>query len=87
MAKFIRSFRVILRFVIRVTISDNGLRFPSTSNWEQFLLWSVPPDRGAQPLDAGDEVGVHVDAGAGQVDAHQVRAPHALRPPHGAGDL
>ena len=52
-----------------------------------FLLGSVPPDCGAEPLDARDEVRVQVDAGAGQVDAHEVRAAHAVRPPHRAGDL
>ena len=61
--------------------------FPRHKIQKQFLLGCVPPDRRTQPLDARDEVGVHVDAGARQVDADQVRAADALRPPHGAGDL
>ena len=53
----------------------------------QFLLGSISPDSSTEPLDTRHEVGVHVDAGARQIDADKVRTAHALGPPHGAGDL
>ena len=51
------------------------------------VLWGVFTDGPAQPLDARHEVFVHVNAGAGQVDADEVRTADVYGTPHGPSDL
>lgn len=69
-------------------INGNSLFMPPNSNANiTAVLWGISTDGPAQPLDARHEVFVHVHAGAGQVDADEVRTADLFGPPHGPSDL